>query len=116
MEVVLWHSNFLIEIPHSGISRRNKFRSDYIVVVMDSLSTTTPTTTAVVVVVVVAAFIALGLGYWYYTKRSRRENYRDPIFLNKQKLKCDIYPRTNGSIYGIYSHLMSGYPYYDRAY
>jgi len=44
------------------------------------------------------------------------ENFREPIFPNKQKLWCDNYPRSNGSIYGEASHLMSGYPYYDKAY
>lgn len=44
------------------------------------------------------------------------ENFIEPIFMNKQKLQCDNYPRSNGSIYGEASHLMSGYPYYDKAY
>ena len=51
-----------------------------------------------------------------------RENYRDPIFMNRYKLMYDYYPRSNGSIYGMplkYGgnwHLFSGYPLYDKAY
>jgi len=51
------------------------------------------------------------------------EGYRDPIYLNRAKYAYDIYPRTNGSIYGFpYSegigswNIFSGWPYYDRAY
>ena len=44
------------------------------------------------------------------------ENYRDPIYLNRQKMLCDWYPRANGSIYGEQSHVLSGFPYYDKAY
>ncbi len=50
------------------------------------------------------------------------EGYRDPIYLNRQKMVYDWYPRSNGSIYGLpyqyggsYS-LFSGYPYYYNAY
>lgn len=44
------------------------------------------------------------------------DRYIDPIFVNEQKMKCDRYPRTNGSIYGSTSNIFSGYPYYDKAY
>ena len=44
------------------------------------------------------------------------ENYRDPIYLNRKKMLCDWYPRANGSIYGLMSHVLSGFPYYDKAY
>ena len=50
------------------------------------------------------------------SEKSLVENFREPIFLNKKKMWCDNYPRSNGSIYGEASHLMSGYPYYDKAY
>lgn len=49
------------------------------------------------------------------------EGYRDPIYLNRQKLD-EWYEKTNGSIYGYpYGYggnwsIMSGFPYYDRAY
>lgn len=52
----------------------------------------------------------------------RREGYRDPIYLNRAKLAYDWYPRANGSIYGYpYRYggswsILSGYPYYDKAY
>jgi hypothetical protein len=45
-----------------------------------------------------------------------REGYRSPIYLNKQKMYCDDYPRANGTIYGEKSHVLSGFPYYDKAY
>lgn len=44
------------------------------------------------------------------------EHYRDPIYLNRQKYACDWYPRANGTIYGERSHIMSGFPYYFKAY
>lgn len=47
---------------------------------------------------------------------TKRENYRDPIYLNRKKYLCDYYPRANGSIYGLQSHVMSGFPYYPKAY
>lgn len=53
---------------------------------------------------------------------SKREGYLDPIYLNRAKYAYDYYPRANGSIYGFpYRYggswsIMSGYPYYDRAY
>ena len=45
-----------------------------------------------------------------------REHYRDPIFLNRQKYLCDIYPRANGTIYTNNSNVLTGFPFYDRAY
>lgn len=44
------------------------------------------------------------------------EGYRDPIYLNRRKMLCDYYPRANGSIYGLESHVLSGFPYWDSAY
>jgi hypothetical protein len=45
------------------------------------------------------------------------ENFREPIFPNKKKMWCDNYPRANMSIYGEYSHMLSGYPSaYAKAY
>ncbi len=41
------------------------------------------------------------------------EHYRDPIYLNRRKYLCDYYPRANGSIYGEYSHVLSGFPLYS---
>ena len=51
-----------------------------------------------------------------FVLKSNREHYRDPIYLNRQKMMCDWYPRSNGSIYGESSHLLSGFAYYDNAY
>jgi len=56
------------------------------------------------------------------SKKPLIEGYRDPIYLNRQKMVKDWYPRSNGSIYGYpYRYggswsMFSGYPYYDRAY
>ena len=51
-----------------------------------------------------------------------REGYRDPLYMNRASYVYDLYPRANGSIYGLtYSQggswsVASGYPYYDRVY
>lgn len=51
-----------------------------------------------------------------------KENYRDPLYLNRQKFIFDWYPRSNGSIYGFpyfqggSQNMFTGYPYYDNAY
>jgi len=47
---------------------------------------------------------------------STREHFREPILQNYEKMVCDNEPRSNGSIYGEDSHLLSGFPYYDKAY
>lgn len=45
-----------------------------------------------------------------------REHFRDPIYMDKDKLMLDYYPQTNGTIYGNCSDIFSGYSYYDKAY
>jgi len=67
---------------------------------------------------ILAFFIILFL---FSINKHCREGYRDPIYLNRAKLVYDWYPRANGSIYGMpipYGswHLMSGFPYYPKAY
>lgn len=70
-------------------------------------------------IVVLAIVLVVFLIFLY---KPSREGYRDPIYLNRSKLAYDWYPRANGSIYGMpwrYGgswSIMSGYPYYDRAY
>lgn len=59
--------------------------------------------------------IVLSAVVWWMCNKNV-ENYRDPIYLNRQKMLCDWYPRSNGSIYGTQSHVLSGFPYYDKAY
>lgn len=54
------------------------------------------------------------LGVWLFG--GSRETYRSPLYLNRRKLLCDDYPRANGTVYGEKSHLLSGFPYYDKAY
>lgn len=52
-------------------------------------------------------------------KGNTRENYRDPIWMNKKKMYNDWYPRSNGSIYGDYYQpwdMFRGYPVFPRAY
>ena len=51
-----------------------------------------------------------------------KEGFRDPIWMNRQKMVYDWYPRANGSIYGYPSmyggswNIFTGYPYYDKVY
>ena len=59
------------------------------------------------------AAIALAVLLYFVIFGNVRENYRDPIYLNRKKYLCDYYPRANGSIYGDQSHLLSGFPYYS---
>lgn len=42
----------------------------------------------------------------------QKETYIDPIFLNPQKMQCDNYPRSNNSIYGEDSNILTGFPFY----
>ena len=50
------------------------------------------------------------------------ETFRDPLYMNQQKLEYDWYPRTRGSIYGMplkYGgnyHMMTGYNFDPKAY
>jgi len=44
------------------------------------------------------------------------QGFRDPYYVNSEKLQCDYYPRANGSIYQINGDLLTGFPFYDRAY
>lgn len=60
--------------------------------------------------------------YFLMRKPCQKEGYRDPIYMNRQKMIYDWYPRTNGSIYGWpmdYGgswNMFSGFVYYDKAY
>jgi hypothetical protein len=60
--------------------------------------------------------IIIFIGAYVMYKKTKREGYRDPIFLSKKKLEEDYYPRTSGSIYGVCSNIFSGFPYYSNAY
>lgn len=70
-----------------------------------------------IIILVIIAFLFL-----VYPGKCTRENYRDPIYLNRAKMIYDWYPRTNGSIYGWSNsyggswNIFSGYPYYTSAY
>ena len=64
--------------------------------------------------VLALALIVIVLGLWLFG--GIKENYRTPIYPNARKLYCDDYPRANGDIYGEKSHVLSGFPYYDKAY
>lgn len=44
------------------------------------------------------------------------KGYIAPYYLNSEKLQCDIYPRANGSIYQYDGNLLTGFPFYDKAY
>lgn len=77
-------------------------------------------TSNTLILICVAVVIALVV----YAMRggNKKEGYRDPIYLNRQKMVEDWYPRANGSIYGFpYRYggswdIFSGFPYYNRAY
>ncbi len=63
------------------------------------------------------------LAFLLCKKEKLIEHYRDPLYINRTKYAYDIYPRTNGSLYGFSAaqgigswNIFSGYPYYDRAY
>jgi len=56
-----------------------------------------------IVYILVAILLIVGI---YLSCRSSRENFRDPIYLNRKKMLCDWYPRANCSIYGLYSNLL----------
>lgn len=51
----------------------------------------------VTIIVVVVLFVC---GVVYFLLR-RKEHFKDPIYLNREKMVRDWYPRSNGSIYGI---------------
>lgn len=88
--------------------------------------------TTTIILVLVAIIVALYLTGCF--DKVSREGYRDPLYLNRYKMIYDWYPKSNGSIYGFPVripldqgggnastpgggwHLMSGYPYYDKAY
>jgi len=64
---------------------------------------------------VIGAIIFLIVLYFLLFEETK-EGYRSPIYLNRQKMECDWYPRSSGSLYGNSSHVLSGFPYYDKAY
>lgn len=68
--------------------------------------------TFIIVLLVLAVIIFVIL----VNKKSEKEGFRDPIYLNPKKLIDDYYPKSNWTIYGKESHILSGYPYYPKAY
>jgi hypothetical protein len=67
---------------------------------------------------IICVTIILIIAYMLFTS-SKKEHYRDPLYLNRAKLAYDWYPRANGSIYGMpwrYGgswSIVSGYPLYN---
>jgi len=74
-------------------------------------------TTLILTLCVMVLIIIVG-----YMTKTKREGYRDPIYLNREKMVRDWYPRANGSIYGFpYRYggswdIFSGFAYYPRVY
>lgn len=72
--------------------------------------------------VTIAVLVVLFLALLYIAggggkcKKPLIEGYRDPIYISREKLYLDWYPRANYSIYGPCSSIFSGHPYYTRAY
>lgn len=48
-----------------------------------------------------------------YHAESKKEGYRDPIYLDPHKMATEWYPRSNWTIYGYNSQFFGGYPYYS---
>lgn len=67
-----------------------------------------------IIVIIVAA--ALAVLAFMVLRPSKKEHYRDPIYLNRAKYLYDYYPRANGTIYGELANIYSGHPYYFKAY
>jgi hypothetical protein len=65
---------------------------------------------------IILVCVAVLLVVLYKLCAAKKENFRDPYFLNRQKYNCDIYPRANGTIYTNYSNVLTGFPFYDKAY
>ena len=68
---------------------------------------------------IILIIILIVLLLWY--KKGKIEGYRDPLYLNREKLVYDWYPRSNGSIYGMYRpygdwDLFTGFPFYNNVY
>jgi len=72
----------------------------------------------IIILLIVAVIAVLYVCIFHKTV----ENYRDPIYLNRDKLEYDWYPRTSGSIYGMplkyggNHHLFSGINFNPKAY
>jgi len=49
-------------------------------------------------------------------KKVMTEGYIDPIYPNRKKIMRDWYPRANCSIYGKCSNVLTGFPFYPKAY
>lgn len=67
----------------------------------------------------VAVIVVAILAFKTLCSSSSRENYIDPIWMNKKKIWDDYYPRSNGSIYGNYQQpwdMFTGYPTFPKAY
>ncbi len=71
-----------------------------------------------IIQITAVALIVIGI-FIYAIKSKEPEHYRDPIWMQPKKLYNDYYPRANGSIYGTPLggwDMMTGYPFYPRAY
>ena len=66
-----------------------------------------------ITIIIVFVLLCVLAGYALLTQR---EGYKDPIYLYRSKISQDLYPRSNGSIYGHDSNIFTGYPYYSKAY
>lgn len=74
---------------------------------------------SIIIICIVVFFLFL---FYASSSSTIREGYRDPIYMNRAKYVFDYYPRANGSIYGMSYRqggswsVLSGFPFYDRAY
>ena len=76
----------------------------------------------IIILFAMALVLVCGSKSGFQMSSSIREGYRDPIWLNRQKLVKNWYPNTYGSIYGFPRRyggswdIFSGYPVMDKVY
>jgi hypothetical protein len=70
------------------------------------------------VITVLIILVIIIIAFMIYRPKTV-EGYKDPIWSNRKKMYNDLYPRSNGTIYGTFYqpwNMFSGWPAYPRAY
>ena len=76
-----------------------------------------PTSSMVIAVIFLILLIIIGgIIFFQLSKPCKKEGFRDPLYINTCKMYKDWYPVANGSVYGPYSDIYTGHPFYDRVY
>lgn len=63
---------------------------------------------------IITAVIIIAIVLFVLSRRTK-EGYRDPIYVPREKLALDWYPKARGSIYGNCAHAFSGHTLYPTA-